>query len=77
MPDTNLSGQEALEILQLVNTLAPVGVSLVKSLATSLQGKSDEELKAAGDAIDDLVIQRANEELAQTPPAPAEPEPAV
>lgn len=63
MPNDNLT--QAIEILQLVNTLAPAGVALVKTLATKLQGKTDEELKATGDAIDDAIIAAADMELAK------------
>lgn len=55
--------QDATEILALVNTLAPAGIDLIKTLATKLQGKTDDELKAAGDAIDDAIIATANKEL--------------
>lgn len=55
--------QDATEILTLINTLAPAGIDFIKTLATKLQGKTDDELKAAGDAIDDAIIAIANKEL--------------
>lgn len=54
---------EAIEILTLVNGLAPAGIKLVKDLATSLQGKTDEQINAESDAIDQQTITTADEQL--------------
>lgn len=57
--------REAIELLTLINALSPVGVGLVKLLATRLQGKTDEELKQLGDSIDDAIIATAKKELGE------------
>lgn len=59
--------QEAIEILTLANTLAPAGVTLVKNLATDLQGKTDAEINAESDAIDDQTIATADAEISKLP----------
>jgi hypothetical protein len=64
-----LDANEIIQIMTLVNALAPTGINLVKELATSLQGKTDEELKALGDGIDDAGVATADEEIAKLPPS--------
>lgn len=59
---------EAIQILTLVNALEPAGIALVKDLATKLQGKSDAEIIASANAIDDQGIADANTEIAALPP---------
>lgn len=56
---------EAIQILTLANALAPAGIKLVKDLATSLQGKTDEQINAEADALDQKTIATADKELAQ------------
>jgi hypothetical protein len=58
-----MNTQELIELMTLINALAPTGISLVKQLATQLQGKTDDELKAMGDAIDDAGIAAADAEI--------------
>lgn len=58
-----LDANETIQILTLVNALAPAGIKLVKDLATSLQGKTDEEINADSDAIDQQTIATADKEL--------------
>lgn len=65
-----MDANEVLQIMTLVNALAPSGIELVKTLATKLQGKSDEEIKAMGDAMDDAGIAKADAEIAKLPPQP-------
>jgi hypothetical protein len=55
--------QEIIEIMTLVNALAPPGISLVKQLATQLQGKTDAEILAEADAIDEQTIATADAEI--------------
>jgi hypothetical protein len=58
--------KDAIEILNLINLLTPVGVDLVKTFSAQLQGKSDEELKTIADTLDDSVIATAEKELGTT-----------
>lgn len=62
-----MTAAEILQLMTLINALAPTGIELVKTLTTKLQGKSDEELKAFGDALDDAIIARADSEIAALP----------
>lgn len=59
---------EAIQILTLVNALEPAGIALVKDLATKLQGKTDAEILAQANAIDDQGLADANTEIAALPP---------
>lgn len=59
---------ELLKLMQLINGLAPTGISLVKTLATNLVGKTDAELKSIGDALDDAIIAKADQEISNLPP---------
>ena len=62
-----MNSQELLALMTLINALAPAGIDLVKTLTTKLSGKTDEEIKAMGDALDDAGIQKADEEIAKLP----------
>jgi hypothetical protein len=69
MPEEKQSGLgAAVEILTLINTLSPAAIGLVKAFISSLQGKTDEELKVAGDAMDDSIIAKADAALAEPRP---------
>lgn len=51
------------EILTLFNGLAPTGITLIKTLAQSLQGKTDAEILAEADSLYQSVIDKAKLEL--------------
>ncbi|HUK88388.1 MAG TPA: hypothetical protein VLT85_12040 [Terriglobales bacterium] len=55
--------QTAVEILQLVNTLEPAAIGLVKSLLENLQGKTTAEILAEADGIWQSVVDAAEKEL--------------
>jgi len=57
----------AVEILTIINTLAPPTVELVKTFLQKLEGKTTEEVKAEAHAIWMDVIATADAELAKTP----------
>lgn len=65
---------EITAILTLFNGVAPAGISLIKSLATSLQGKTDAEILAEADSLYQSVIDRAKAELSALPQPPASPD---
>ena len=56
---------DAINILGLVNGLAPVGVRLVLALLQRLQGLTDEEILKGADDTWDSVISTAKTELGQ------------
>lgn len=56
---------QAIAILQLINTLEPAAVELVKTFLTSLQGKTTEQIIAEADATWHSVIDEANKQLGQ------------
>jgi len=60
-----MTAEEILKLATAISALAPTGVTLVKTLVTGLKGKTDAELKAMGDAIDDAGIAKADEEIAK------------
>lgn len=60
--------EEIIRLLSLFNGLAPTAIALIRALAQSLQGKTDDEVLAAADALWVSVIAKANAEL--NPPKP-------
>lgn len=59
---------ETIQILTDINALAPAGIGLVKSLIADLSGKTDAEILAQANAIDDQGLADANTEIAALPP---------
>ena len=54
---------QAILILQLINTLEPAAVSLIQSLLQGLQGKTTEQILAEANTIWQSIIDTANAEL--------------
>ncbi len=54
---------DAIVILQLINTLEPTAIALIKTFLTNLQGKSTAEILAEADATWQSVIDTAKQEI--------------